>query len=152
MAKREHIAAILKMDSVEAAWKTKYDRLPGSPDIDHLYTEFQPLQLSVIRDFCDLIPGALTLSIGVRDVEFKSALRLATPVRSWISLHPSLRNRGTDRMKFFVPRMRRLAAPHLVDLRIARRCDVYPMSRIVKLTTLSSASERDAMRAAGRSV
>jgi phosphonoacetaldehyde hydrolase len=58
MGKREHIAAICRMPSVESAWKERYGRVPEDPEIDELYRRFLPLQLETLAHHDRLIEGA----------------------------------------------------------------------------------------------
>ena len=134
MAKREHIAAILKMDSVEDAWKSEFERLPNQQDIDRLYIEFQPLQLSVIKDFCELIPGALETFQWCRSQQIRVAsstgytreiMAAVTPVAAAAGYEPEVVLCAED-----APAGR--PAPWLI-YESARRCNVYPMSRVAKV-------------------
>ena len=59
MNKRDHIEAILKMESVVKDWLSVFGRPYTESDIDELYAEFIPLQLSVLPEYADLIPGTL---------------------------------------------------------------------------------------------
>lgn len=56
-AKRDHIAAILALPRVAAAWHTAFGRPPSEVDIDRLYAEFLPLQLATLAQHADVIPG-----------------------------------------------------------------------------------------------
>lgn len=58
MGKREHIAAICRMPTVESAWKERYGRIPGDSEIDELYRRFLPLQLETLVHHDRLIEGA----------------------------------------------------------------------------------------------
>jgi phosphonoacetaldehyde hydrolase len=58
MGKREHIAAICRMPTVESAWRERYGRAPGDPEIDELYRRFLPLQLETLAHHDRLIEGA----------------------------------------------------------------------------------------------
>ena len=56
-AKRDHLATVLALPRVNAAWHKLHGRPPGEADIDRLYAEFLPLQKSVLAGHCDVIPG-----------------------------------------------------------------------------------------------
>lgn len=58
MAKRDHIAAILAMPRVAAAWQQKYGQPSTDRDIDQLYADFLPLQLQTLTKHSTAIPGA----------------------------------------------------------------------------------------------
>ncbi len=56
-AKREHIASVLSLPRVAGLWKEKFGSIPESADVDRLYADFLPLQLSVLSQGSDVIPG-----------------------------------------------------------------------------------------------
>jgi len=59
MHKCDHIRAITKMPLVAALWQAAHDRLPDEADVAAMYEEFIPLQLKVLADYADPIPGAV---------------------------------------------------------------------------------------------
>lgn len=61
MAKREHIAKLLRMPRIAAAWTQRHGRPVGEGDIDRLYEQFLPLQKATLAEHCDLIPGVLEM-------------------------------------------------------------------------------------------
>ena len=56
-AKREHIASVLAVPRVSVAWQNKFGSAPCIADVDKLYADFLPLQLSVLSQGSDVIPG-----------------------------------------------------------------------------------------------
>ncbi|MFM0207820.1 phosphonoacetaldehyde hydrolase [Paraburkholderia sediminicola] len=58
-AKREHIAMILAMPTVQARWMAQYGRSSSEQDIDALYTGFLLLDEKNVARHSALIPGAL---------------------------------------------------------------------------------------------
>lgn len=58
MAKHDHIAAILALPRVAAAWAARHGTTPGPADATALYERFLPLQKRVLAEHCDPIPGA----------------------------------------------------------------------------------------------
>lgn len=57
-AKRDHIAQVLQLPHVAAAWTARTGQPPTEADVDALYADFLPLQREVLAKFVDLIPGA----------------------------------------------------------------------------------------------
>lgn len=57
MAKREHIAAITQMPSVQQAWIDRYGRECTEADIDAMYIDFLPVQKSILHLHSDVIEG-----------------------------------------------------------------------------------------------
>ena len=57
--KREHIRQILAMPRVNAAWSAAHGNAATEADIERLYNDFVPLQITAIAERAHLIPGAL---------------------------------------------------------------------------------------------
>jgi len=55
--KREHIRQILGSDNIAAAWASIQGKPHSNEDVDKLYREFVPLQVEVISQYAELIPG-----------------------------------------------------------------------------------------------
>jgi phosphonoacetaldehyde hydrolase len=58
MAKRPHVAAILNLPRVAAAWAEKYGHMPGEKNIDDVYAAFVPKNVAVAARYATLIEGA----------------------------------------------------------------------------------------------
>ncbi len=59
MPKYDHIRAITQMPPVAARWKAAHGRPPNEADVAAMYEAFIPLQLKVLADYADPIPGAV---------------------------------------------------------------------------------------------
>lgn len=66
MAKRDHIAAVLRLPRVSAAWQDKHGAAPGESDIDRVYDVFVPMNVAVVSDFATLIDGAAEAARRIR--------------------------------------------------------------------------------------
>lgn len=66
MAKRPHVAALLAMPRIAAAWEARYGHAPRDADIDALYEVFVPKNIAVAADYADLIPGAAETAAALR--------------------------------------------------------------------------------------
>jgi phosphonoacetaldehyde hydrolase len=64
--KRDHIKAISQMEEVARQWQQVKGRPVTEEDIDHMFADFQPLQLQVLADYADLIPGTLETLTALR--------------------------------------------------------------------------------------
>lgn len=133
-AKRDHIAAILGMPDVAAAWQAKHGGAAGESDIDALYADFLPLQLETLKSHCDVIDGAadavaecrrLGLKIGSSTGYTRALMEVVTASASKQGYSPDCVLCAED-----APRGR--PAPYLL-YEAAIRLDVYPMSCIVKV-------------------
>jgi phosphonoacetaldehyde hydrolase len=59
MPKCDHIRAITRMPLVAALWQATHDRLPNETDVAAMYEEFIPIQLKVLADYAEPIPGTI---------------------------------------------------------------------------------------------
>jgi phosphonoacetaldehyde hydrolase len=58
LAKRDHIAALLRAPRIAAAWAARHGGPPVEADIDRVYEVFLPMNVAVARDHAGLIGGA----------------------------------------------------------------------------------------------
>ena len=61
MAKRDHIATLLRAPRIAEAWARRHGQAPGESDIDALYAVFVPMNVAVVTDFATLIDGAAAM-------------------------------------------------------------------------------------------
>jgi len=59
LLKKDHIRAILSTPRVQAAWRALHGSEPGEPDVERLFSEFLPVQSSVLEEYGDVIPGVV---------------------------------------------------------------------------------------------
>jgi len=58
MAKRPHIATLMRLPRVAAGWRARHGREPTEADVDAVYQVFVPMNVEVAARYADLIPGA----------------------------------------------------------------------------------------------
>src|SRR6266545_428692 len=57
LPKKDQIREISRLTRVAEVWKSVHGASPAEPDIDRLYAEFIPAQLSSIEQYSDVIGG-----------------------------------------------------------------------------------------------
>jgi phosphonoacetaldehyde hydrolase len=57
--KQVHIRKISQQDAVRARWVQAHGRAPNEDDVQAMFRDFVPLQMNVLADYADLIPGTL---------------------------------------------------------------------------------------------
>ncbi len=57
--KKVHIRKISQIESVRERWQQTHGRAPNEDDVDAMFQDFIPLQMNVLADYADLIPGTL---------------------------------------------------------------------------------------------
>ncbi len=66
MAKDAHLAAVLNLTRVSAAWTAAHGRQPAAGDVEALYRDFLPLQQQILASHSQLIPGAATTAAWLK--------------------------------------------------------------------------------------
>ncbi len=71
-AKREHIASVMALPRIQSQWKQRFGSNPClTKDVDKLYADFLPLQLSVLSKGSNVIPGIPQLIDALRSQGIK---------------------------------------------------------------------------------
>ena len=66
MAKRPHIAAVMALPRVAAAWASRHGHSPTPADIDAVYAAFVPRNVAVAARHATLVPGAAEVAAELR--------------------------------------------------------------------------------------
>ncbi|MCW2248134.1 phosphonoacetaldehyde hydrolase [Azospirillum fermentarium] len=66
MPKWNHIRTILGMGPVAAAWTERHGAAPTDADADAIYDRFLPLQVDVVANHADVIPGVIETVAALR--------------------------------------------------------------------------------------
>lgn len=131
-AKREHLASVFALPRVAAAWEKVYGRPPVDSDIDEIYTEFLPLQHSILSQHCDVIRGVPEtvaecrrrgLKIGGSTGYTQELMDVVTPLARANGYSPDVSFCTSD-----VPQGR--PAPWLL-FHLAEALNVFPMTAVV---------------------
>lgn len=65
--KRVHIQKITEAESVRERWHEVHGRYPTDDDVEHMFTDFVPLQLECLSSYSTLIPGTLEAVEQIRE-------------------------------------------------------------------------------------
>ncbi len=57
--KRDHIRQISQMENVSQRWEEAHGSKPTEEDVEKMFVDFIPMQLAVLADYTELIPGTL---------------------------------------------------------------------------------------------
>jgi phosphonoacetaldehyde hydrolase len=66
LPKRDHVAALMRSKGVAERWRSVHGRDGMEADVDRVYAAFVPLQLEVIEDHVEPVPGLLDAVEEVR--------------------------------------------------------------------------------------
>ncbi|KAL3854830.1 hypothetical protein ACJMK2_014073 [Sinanodonta woodiana] len=72
-----HIKAITELPEVRQRWKDVHGKYPDQSDVDNMFKDFVPMQLSCLRQYTELIPGT-TKSVDTLKKEFKLKIGCTT--------------------------------------------------------------------------
>lgn len=74
LMKKDHLRTILSQPSVAKSWEAAHGTPPSGADIDRLFDSFVPMQLSVLVDYAQPIPGLLEVikELRQRDIRIGS--------------------------------------------------------------------------------
>ncbi len=67
LPKRDHIAALMALPEVAAAWANRHGQTPGETDIDRVYEVFVPMNVAAVTDHAGLVPGAAEVVAMLRE-------------------------------------------------------------------------------------
>jgi phosphonoacetaldehyde hydrolase len=59
IAKKDHVRALLELESVKEQWMNLRSRLPGDDDLDELYDQLEPKLAAIVDRFAEVIPGVV---------------------------------------------------------------------------------------------
>ena len=134
MHKREHIRQLTLMEPVRRQWREQYGADPAEADVDAIFEAFEPLQIEILGQYAELVPGCLDAVAALRGKGLKigsttgytraimDVLEKAAAARGYV---PDATVCGSDTA---VGR----PAPWMAFLN-AMRLNIYPMEAIVKI-------------------
>jgi len=134
LAKRSHIAAILELPRVRAAWTDKHGAAPIDADVDRLYADFMLRQSECLKEHSVLIDGIpeAIASMRRRGLAIGTTTGYTRPMLDF--LLERAREQGLEPDAAFCPGDVPVGrpAPFMCYLN-AIRMNVFPMSSMVKI-------------------
>ncbi|MFN8473549.1 MAG: phosphonoacetaldehyde hydrolase [Anaerolineae bacterium] len=134
LAKRDHIRTIAAMPSVAEAWRAAHRQDWTEADIDAMFEDSVPLQMSILLNHADVIPGVAetVAACRARGLKIGSTTGYSHPLME--ALVPAAAAGGYEPDAWVcpsdVPAGR--PAPYMAYLN-ATRLQVYPMAALVKV-------------------
>lgn len=134
MSKREHLVAMLNAPEISARWESIHQTHWTESDVDLMYSDFVPLQLTAIENHAELVPQLLEtvtelrsrdLCIGGTTGYFREAALAVAQRAAQQGFEPDANCCADD-----VPKGR--PAPWMI-YRIMERLSLYPPSAVVKV-------------------
>ncbi len=96
MHKRDHIAALCRLEDVSRRWQAVHGRRPTDEDIDALFAAFRPHQVEVLALHAELVPGTLDAVRAFRSRRLKIGSTTGYTREMMAVLAPEARRRGYE--------------------------------------------------------
>jgi phosphonoacetaldehyde hydrolase len=134
IAKRDHIAALLRMPRIGAAWREKYGYAPAEKDRDALYERFIPLQIACLKDYSQVIRGVpeITQDLRARGIKIGSTTGYTRSMLDVLTAQAEANGYRPDCS--LSPEDVGAGRPHpFMIYAAAVKMQVYPLAAIVKI-------------------
>ncbi|CAN5619170.1 phosphonoacetaldehyde hydrolase [soil metagenome] len=134
LMKKDHLRTILARPSVAETWQAVHGALASEADINNLFDNFVPLQLDVLKDYAEPIPGVLNTLKMLRQQGLKIGSTTGY-LRSMMDiLAPEAAQRGYAPDCTICPDEVPAGRPYpWMCYQNAIRLGVYPMQAMVKI-------------------
>jgi phosphonoacetaldehyde hydrolase len=134
LMKKDHLRTILARPSVAEAWQAAHGAPATEADIKDLFENFIPLQLSVLKDYADPIPGLLDVMEELRSQGIQVGSTTGY-IRSMMEvLAPAAAQKGYSPDAIVCPDEVPAGRPYpWMCYENAIRLGVYPMQALVKV-------------------
>lgn len=132
--KIDHILAMLDDPSIADRWRSANGKLPSSSEMDQFYRQFTEVQIEVLGEYCDVIPGVAEVVDQLRSRGIKIANTTGFDFGMLQDLVPAAKLGGYQPDLWVTPDLvgRGRPAPWMI-FHAAKELDIYPMSSIIKV-------------------
>jgi phosphonoacetaldehyde hydrolase len=134
LMKKDHLRTILARPQVAEAWVAAHGTSASEADIDDLFNNFVPMQIAVLKEFAEPIPGLLDVVQELRERSMKIGTTTGY-LRSMMEiLAPKAKENGYEPDCIVCPDEVPAGRPYpWMSYENAIRLGVYPMQAIVKV-------------------
>jgi phosphonoacetaldehyde hydrolase len=134
LMKKDHLRAIVQMESVAREWEHVHGRPCAEEDIEAMFKEFVPLQIECLKDHADVIPGTRDAVRELRSLGIQIGSTTGYTREMMEALVPQARQRGYEPDVWACPSDVPAGRPFpWMCYQNAIRLQVYPMEAMVKL-------------------
>jgi phosphonoacetaldehyde hydrolase len=139
LPKKEHIRRLLSMPRIRDAWAGTHGHPPEDMDVDEMYHEFIPMQLSCLAEYSSVIPGVTDTVAILRERGLKIGSTTGYTREMTDLLLQSSAREGYVPDCSVTPDEAGSGRPHpFMMFECAIRLQVYPMSAIAKVGDTSA--------------
>ncbi len=113
LMKRDHLRAIVQMESVARQWEHVHGRSCTEEDVEAMFKEFVPLQMECLKDHADVIPGTRDAVRELRALGIQIGSTTGYTRDMMETLVPEARQRGYEPDVWVCPQMCQQGGPIL---------------------------------------
>jgi len=134
LMKKDHLRTILSRPQVAEAWTAVHGMPASEDDIADLFNSFVPMQISVLKEFAEPIPGLLEVVQELRDRDMKIGTTTGYLRQMMEVLAPKAKENGYEPDCIVCPDEVPAGRPYpWMCYENAIQLGVYPMQAIVKV-------------------
>ena len=132
--KIDHIREILKMPAVSERWVKHYGSMWNEENVEKIYNDFIPLQVEVVANHAELIPGILELQneLRNRNIKIGSTTGYNREIMDVVSIKAAEQGYKPDSIVCSSDVVAGRPSPFMA-LKNAMDLNVYPLQNIVKV-------------------
>ncbi len=132
--KKDHIWTVMNEPEIAERWEKANGSLPTKKNVEALYGEFTTIQIEVLKQHCDVIPGVPEIVAELRRRGIKIANTTGFDTGMIVDLIPLAAQGGYTPDLWVCPDLvpKGRPAPWMAFY-AAQKLDVYPMSAFVKV-------------------
>ena len=132
--KIDHIRAILQMPEVTKRWIDRYSSMWTEKDVNQIYNDFIPLQVEVVANHAELIPGLLELQDELRkqDIKIGSTTGYNKEIMEVVSVKAAEQGYKPDYIVCSSDVIAGRPSPWMA-LKNASELNIYPLNNIIKV-------------------
>jgi phosphonoacetaldehyde hydrolase len=134
LAKKDHVRELFKLDTVQKQWLAEYGRIPSELDVEDIYSRLEPALASIVKNFCEPIPGAIKLIKSLQNQGIKVGTTTGYVEEMMNNIIPLATAAGI--LPDAIVSSSEVSAGRPAPWMIYMNCeimDVYPLSQMVKI-------------------
>lgn len=134
LMKKDHLQTIFNRPGVSRAWVEEHGKPVSQSDIDLLFNNFIPMQIAVLQDYADPIPGLVDVLKELRQRNIKIGSTTGYTRMMMDVLAPEASHKGFTPDSIVCPDEVPAGRPYpWMCYQNAMKMDVYPMQAMVKV-------------------
>jgi phosphonoacetaldehyde hydrolase len=132
--KLDHVWALLTDAAVRERWRAAHGKFPERSDLEAMYAGFGPLQVEVLRDYMDLLPGVAEVAATLRERGIRIGSTTGFEQEMMDGLKIAAKQQGYEPECWVTPDLTGggRPAPWMIYY-AARQLGVYPLRTFVKV-------------------